>query len=231
MASPKASISKPSMKSKFTIIPLKQLFIDLTNEDAITPSPKLQESSPSSPNAPSKTPSTKDTSSSSIGYTPKSSTLLSSPSTNGYLNSPLSPPPRVPPPPPTQAPNSMEITFSLSPITPLDVHHNSPSLSSPIIGHPIPWNLLEAHGDSCLCYLHNRNGIWVIDLSKNLVQHSRTKHIEIRYHFLCDNVQKGNISIEKVSSEDNIANILTKPLKREPFNYLRLGLGMIEQID
>ncbi|GJW34791.1 retrovirus-related pol polyprotein from transposon TNT 1-94 [Tanacetum coccineum] len=70
-----------------------------------------------------------------------------------------------------------------------------------------------------------------IDLSKNPVQHSRTKHIEIRHHFLRDNVQKGNISIEKVSSEDNIADILTKPLKCEPFNYLRLGLGMMEQID
>ncbi|GKC97827.1 copia protein [Tanacetum coccineum] len=70
-----------------------------------------------------------------------------------------------------------------------------------------------------------------IDLSKNLVQHSRTKHIEIRHHFLRDNVQKRNISIEKVSSENNIVDILTKPLKREPFNYLRLDLGMMEQID
>ncbi|GJR30384.1 copia protein [Tanacetum coccineum] len=70
-----------------------------------------------------------------------------------------------------------------------------------------------------------------IDLSKNLVQHSRTKHIEIRHHFLRDNVQKGNIFIEKVSSKDNIADILTKPLKRKPFNYLRLGLVMMEQID
>nr|GEZ40613.1 copia protein [Tanacetum cinerariifolium] len=70
-----------------------------------------------------------------------------------------------------------------------------------------------------------------IDLSNNLVQHSRTKHIEIRYYFLRDNIQKDNIFIEKVSSEDNIADILTKPLKREPFNYLRLGLGMMEQID
>nr|GFA53132.1 copia protein [Tanacetum cinerariifolium] len=39
-----------------------------------------------------------------------------------------------------------------------------------------------------------------IDLSKNPVQDSRTKHIEIRHHFLHDNVQKWNISIEKVSS-------------------------------
>ncbi|GJZ25510.1 hypothetical protein Tco_0569763 [Tanacetum coccineum] len=50
-----------------------------------------------------------------------------------------------------------------------------------------------------------------IDLIKNPVLHSRTKHIEIRHHFLRDNVQKGNISIEKVSYEDNIADILTKP--------------------
>ncbi|GKD07676.1 hypothetical protein Tco_1187361 [Tanacetum coccineum] len=54
-----------------------------------------------------------------------------------------------------------------------------------------------------------------IDLSKNPVQHSRTKHIEIHHHFLRNNVQKGNIFIEKVSSEDNIADILTKPLKCE----------------
>ena len=69
-----------------------------------------------------------------------------------------------------------------------------------------------------------------IDLSKNPVQHSRTKHIEIRHQFLRDNVQKGHISIEKVPSKENIADILTKPLKRETFNYLRLGLGMMEHI-
>nr|GEW56325.1 copia protein [Tanacetum cinerariifolium] len=69
-----------------------------------------------------------------------------------------------------------------------------------------------------------------INLSKNLVQHSRTKHIKIRHHFLHDNVQKGHISIEKVPSVDNIIDILTKPLKRESFNYLRLGLGMMEHI-
>ncbi|GJV13904.1 hypothetical protein Tco_1355445 [Tanacetum coccineum] len=67
-----------------------------------------------------------------------------------------------------------------------------------------------------------------IYLSRNLVQDSRTKHIEILYHFLRDNVQKGNISIEKVASEDNIADILTEPLKREEFNYLRFGLGMMD---
>nr|GEY09405.1 retrovirus-related Pol polyprotein from transposon TNT 1-94 [Tanacetum cinerariifolium] len=66
-----------------------------------------------------------------------------------------------------------------------------------------------------------------IDLSNNLVLHSHTKHIEIQHHLFRDNVQKGNISIEKVSSEDNIADILTKPLKRESFNLLRLCLGLM----
>nr|GEX06710.1 copia protein [Tanacetum cinerariifolium] len=62
----------------------------------------------------------------------------------------------------------------------------------------------------------------VIDLRKNPVLHSRTKHIEIRHHFLRDNVQKGNISIKKVSFEDNIADILTKPLKREQYPLIYL---------
>ncbi|GJT66172.1 zf-CCHC domain-containing protein [Tanacetum coccineum] len=129
-------------------------------DDTKTPSPKHQLSSPSAPNAPSKTPSTKGTSFSSIDYTPKSPTTSTSPSTNGYLNSPTSPPPRVPPPPLTQENASMDITLALSPITPLDVQFDTPSPSPPIFGHPIPWNLLEAHGDSCLCCIHHRTLIF-----------------------------------------------------------------------
>nr|GEV58207.1 copia protein [Tanacetum cinerariifolium] len=50
-----------------------------------------------------------------------------------------------------------------------------------------------------------------IDLSKITVQHSLTKHIEIRHHFLRDNVHKGHILIEKVSFVDNKADILPNP--------------------
>ncbi|GJZ75651.1 hypothetical protein Tco_0640116 [Tanacetum coccineum] len=160
MASTRASISKPSKRPKINIIPPKQLFIDLTNDDTKTPSPNYQVLSPSAPNAPSKTPSTIATSSSSIDYKTKSPTSSTSPSTRGYLNSSMSPPPRVPPPPPTQESGSMDITLTLSPITPLDVQFNTPSPPSPLFGHPIPWNLLEAHGDSCLCCIHNRTLIF-----------------------------------------------------------------------
>ncbi|GJZ92478.1 hypothetical protein Tco_0664543 [Tanacetum coccineum] len=138
MASTKASISKPSKRPKINIIPPKQLFIDLTHYDIKTPSLNYQVLSPSTPNAPSKTPSIVATSSSSIDYKHKSPTSSTSPSTNDYLNSPMSPPPRVPPPPPTQESSSIDITLTLSPITPLDVHFNTPSPSPPPFGHPIP---------------------------------------------------------------------------------------------
>ncbi|GJY36189.1 hypothetical protein Tco_0421567 [Tanacetum coccineum] len=81
-----------------------------------------------------------DTSSSSIDYIPKSPTSSTSPSTNGYLTSPMSPPPRVPLPPPTHESGSMDITLILSPITPLDIQFNTPSPSipsPPLFGHPI----------------------------------------------------------------------------------------------
>nr|CAN80699.1 hypothetical protein VITISV_000889 [Vitis vinifera] len=52
-----------------------------------------------------------------------------------------------------------------------------------------------------------------INISKNLVQHSRTKHIEIRHHFLRDHAQKGDITLEFVSTKDQLADIFTKPLK------------------
>ncbi|GJX71858.1 hypothetical protein Tco_0309029 [Tanacetum coccineum] len=105
-------------------------------------------------------PSTKDTSSSSIDYIPKPPTSSTSLSPNSYLNPPTSPPPRVSPPPPTHENASMDITLTLSPITPLDVQFDTPSPSPPIVGHPIPWNLLEAHRDSCLCCIHNRTLIF-----------------------------------------------------------------------
>ncbi|GJS68111.1 retrovirus-related pol polyprotein from transposon TNT 1-94 [Tanacetum coccineum] len=130
------------------------------------PSPTLQLSSPSSPNAPSKTPSTKDTSSSLINYIPKSPTSSTSLSPNGYLNPPTSPPPRVSPPPPTQENALIDITLTLSPITPLDVQFDTPSPSPPILGYLIPWNLLEAHGDSLSTPSSSNIDLNIIDLQK-----------------------------------------------------------------
>ena len=51
-----------------------------------------------------------------------------------------------------------------------------------------------------------------INLSKNLIQHYRTKHIEIRYHFFRDHVQNENILLKFILTEDQLADIFTKPL-------------------
>ena len=67
-----------------------------------------------------------------------------------------------------------------------------------------------------------------INLSKNPVLHSRTKHIEIRHHFLRDHVQRGDIALEFICTEKQLADIFTKPLALERFSFIRRGLGLID---
>jgi hypothetical protein len=51
-----------------------------------------------------------------------------------------------------------------------------------------------------------------ISVANNLVFHSKTKHIEVRYHFLRDNVEKGKISLIHVPTHNQLADIFSKPL-------------------
>ena len=67
-----------------------------------------------------------------------------------------------------------------------------------------------------------------INLSKNLIHHSRTKHIDIKHHFLCDHVQNGDISLEFVDTNNQLADIFTKPLNEERLNFIKHDLGMID---
>ena len=71
----------------------------------------------------------------------------------------------------------------------------------------------------------------VINITKNPVQHSRTKHIEIRHHFIRDHVLKNDISIEFVDSLNQIADIFTKPLNEAQFVKIRRELGMLDEND
>jgi hypothetical protein len=66
-----------------------------------------------------------------------------------------------------------------------------------------------------------------INLSKNLVQHSKTKHIPIKYHFLREQVQDWVVKLEYVPSKEKIADIFTKPLPRDSFEYFREKLGVL----
>jgi hypothetical protein len=65
-----------------------------------------------------------------------------------------------------------------------------------------------------------------ISVAENLVLHSSTKHIEVRYHFLRDNVKKGNIDLIHVPTEKQLADILPKPLDQATFARLQGELGV-----
>ena len=72
------------------------------------------------------------------------------------------------------------------------------------------------------------NNTSVINLTKNRIQHSKTKHIDIRHHFICDHVQKGDCEIQFVKNENQLANLFTKPLARDRFNKLRTELCILD---
>nr|GEX81899.1 hypothetical protein [Tanacetum cinerariifolium] len=65
-----------------------------------------------------------------------------------------------------------------------------------------------------------------IAISCNPVQHSRTKHIAFRYHFIKEHVEKGTIELYFVKTDYQMADILTKALPADCFNYLVRRLGM-----
>nr|UBX54600.1 transposon Ty3-I Gag-Pol polyprotein [Lupinus angustifolius] len=69
----------------------------------------------------------------------------------------------------------------------------------------------------------------VINLTKNPIMHSRTKHIDIRHHFLRDHVQKKDVFVEFVDTHNQLADIFTKPLEKEPFYKIRLEFGILDE--
>ena len=66
-----------------------------------------------------------------------------------------------------------------------------------------------------------------INITKNPVQHSRTKRIEVRHHFIWDHVEKGHVIFEFISKDYQLANIFTKPLSEDQFNFIQQELSML----
>lgn len=65
-----------------------------------------------------------------------------------------------------------------------------------------------------------------INISKNPVNHSMTKHIDIRYHFLREAVEDNACGLEYVTTEDQLADIMTKALPADRFENLRRRIGL-----
>eukprot|EP00253_Pinus_taeda_P014666 PITA_14666 len=67
-----------------------------------------------------------------------------------------------------------------------------------------------------------------IALSKNYVFHKRTKHIDTRFHYIRELVNNGEIVLQHCRTQEQVAEILTKPLDQKSFEFLRKCLGMTE---
>jgi hypothetical protein len=67
-----------------------------------------------------------------------------------------------------------------------------------------------------------------IALSKNPVLHDRSKHIDIKFHFIRECVENGKIYVDHVSTEEQLADILTKSLGRERFSELRAKISIVK---
>ncbi|KAL4020424.1 hypothetical protein IC575_019200 [Cucumis melo] len=90
-------------------------------------------------------------------------------------------------------------------------------------------NLLKTVGilqeDLTVIHIDNKS---TIALAKNPVFHDRSKHIDTRFHFIRDCISRKEVQVEYVKTEDQIADIFTKPLKVNVFNNLRTLLGVFQ---
>jgi hypothetical protein len=67
-----------------------------------------------------------------------------------------------------------------------------------------------------------------IRMADNPAEHSRTKHIDIRHHFLRDHQQKGDIEVYHINTENQLADIFTKPLDEKRFCRLHSELNVLD---
>ncbi|GJY93686.1 hypothetical protein Tco_0509468 [Tanacetum coccineum] len=73
-------------------------------------------------------------------------------------------------------------------------------------------------------HIDNESTICIV---KNPVYHSKTKHIEIRHHFIRDSYEKKLIRVEKIHIDFNVADLLTKAFDGPRFHFLVVNIGMI----
>jgi len=65
-----------------------------------------------------------------------------------------------------------------------------------------------------------------IELAKNPVNHDRSKHIDVHFHFIREQVKEGNVELVHMGSQDQVANMFTKPLSIVLFNNCKNLIGM-----
>ncbi|OAE22678.1 hypothetical protein AXG93_2675s1110 [Marchantia polymorpha subsp. ruderalis] len=86
-------------------------------------------------------------------------------------------------------------------------------------------DMIGKQSDTTTIYIDNKS---TIQLCKNPVFLYRSKHIEVRYHFIRECVESKKICVEHIRTEEQLADILTKPLGRTRFQELRARIGMVD---
>lgn len=81
--------------------------------------------------------------------------------------------------------------------------------------------------DRPLTILNDNNA--AILLSRDPVHHDKSKHIDIRHHHLREQVEKGNIEVQHISTTDNVTDMLTKSLPQTRSQQLRERLGVTQK--
>ncbi|GAA0159624.1 hypothetical protein LIER_16356 [Lithospermum erythrorhizon] len=86
--------------------------------------------------------------------------------------------------------------------------------------------LMELGYDGLGCIKINCDNSSTIKLSKNPVMHGRTKHIDVRFYFLRDLSREGKIVLQHCGTREQVADVMTKPLKLDTFQRMKIMMGM-----
>jgi hypothetical protein len=86
-------------------------------------------------------------------------------------------------------------------------------------------NLFDQIPESTIIYCDNQS---CIRLLEQPMFHERSKHIEIKYYFIRDKFQEGEVKLEYIPTDKHTTNILTKPLSGIKFAYFREKKGIVE---
>jgi len=93
--------------------------------------------------------------------------------------------------------------------------------------HKLLTDLFDHEMDPMTIHCNNQS---CVKLSENPVFHNKSKHIEIKYHYIRDMVQRKEVHVQYLSTHEQIADIFTKPLAKTKFKYFHEKLGLMENV-
>lgn len=88
--------------------------------------------------------------------------------------------------------------------------------------------LAEFKGEKIKAFTLKMDSESAIQLSKNPVFHDRSKHIDVRYHYIRECYEENRVKLKSVGTVEELADMLTKALGRDRFCELRSKIGVID---